>query len=135
MGLSVTPGNENFRHEALQSLDPIGFTFKVLLDLPFLSSKGPVQIVWALEIGCVQMRVVILHPGETRSLVYEKPPFQANTWRHRYDEHCSKHCMGDGGNMNTPEANTYPKSNARNCDLYVLALLIGDLGVRKSSRP
>ena len=37
--------------------------------------------------------------------------------------------------MNTPEANTYPKSNARNCDLYVLALLTGDLGVRKSSRP
>jgi hypothetical protein len=85
MGLSGTPGNEKFRHEALQSLDPIGFTFKVLLDLPFLSSKGPVQIVWALEIGCVQMRVVILHLGEPRSLVYEKPPFQANAWRHRYE--------------------------------------------------
>ena len=97
MGLSVTPGNEKFRHEALQSLDPIGFTLKVLLDLPFLSSKGPVQIVWALEIGCVQMRVVILHLGETRSLVYEKPPFQANAWRHRYDEHCSKHCMATEG--------------------------------------
>ena len=78
MGLSVTPENEKFRHEALQSLDPIGFTFKILLDLPFLSSKVPVQIVWALEIGCVQMRVVILHLGETRSLVYEKPPLSGD---------------------------------------------------------
>ena len=76
MGLSVTPGNEKFRHEALQSLDPIGFTFKALLDLPFLSSKGPVQIVWALEIGCVQMRVVILHLGETRSSYMRSPPFK-----------------------------------------------------------
>jgi hypothetical protein len=79
----------SFATRRCRALDPIGFTFKVLLDLPFLSSKGPVQIVWALEIGCVQMRVVILHLGETRSLVYEKPPFQADAWRHRYDEHCS----------------------------------------------
>ena len=37
--------------------------------------------------------------------------------------------------MNTPEANTYPKSNARNCDLHVLALLTGNLGVKNLLDP
>jgi hypothetical protein len=66
MGLSVTPGSEKFSHEALQSLDPIGFTFKVLLDLPFVSSKGSMQIIGVLEIASFQMRVVILPPGRER---------------------------------------------------------------------